>query len=83
MSLLREAEKCIANQKAHAAFNAFITPLRSSGPWLEQVKDADRRREQGLSIWKSVRSKQHMILYTNCFLPRQVPIEFGRPLDLR
>lgn len=52
MSLLREAEKCIVNQKAHAALNAFITPLRSSGPWLEQVKDADRRREQGMSIWE-------------------------------
>ncbi|OJJ81079.1 glutamyl-tRNA(Gln) amidotransferase subunit HER2 [Aspergillus glaucus CBS 516.65] len=47
MSLLREAEKCIANQKAHVALNAFITPLRSSGPWLEQVKDANRRRKQG------------------------------------
>lgn len=48
MSLLREAEKCIANQKAHAALNAFITPLRCSGSWLDRVKDADRRREQGM-----------------------------------
>lgn len=46
MSLLREAEKCLANQKAHAALNAFITPLRSSGPWLDRVRDADRRGEQ-------------------------------------
>lgn len=47
MSLLREAEKCIANQKAHSALNAFITPLRSSGPWLDRVRDADCRKEQG------------------------------------
>ena len=47
MSLLREAEKCIANQKAHSALKAFITPLRSSGPWLDRVRDADCRKEQG------------------------------------
>lgn len=58
MSLLREAEKCIANQKAHAALNAFITPLRSFGPWLEQVRDADRRREQGMYIYMEERSVQ-------------------------
>ena len=47
MSLLREAERLLANQRAHTALNAFITPLRSSGPWLDRVRDADRRREQG------------------------------------
>lgn len=47
MSLFREAERLLANQRAHTALNAFITPLRSSGPWLDRVRDADRRREQG------------------------------------
>ncbi|KAJ6115159.1 Glutamyl-tRNA(Gln) amidotransferase subunit A [Penicillium sp. IBT 16267x] len=46
MSLLREAEKCIANQHAHG-LNAFITPLPRAGPWLDRVREADRRREQG------------------------------------
>ncbi|KAJ5633049.1 Glutamyl-tRNA(Gln) amidotransferase subunit A [Penicillium lividum] len=46
MSLLREAEKCIANQHAHG-LNAFITLLPRAGQWLDRVKDADRRREQG------------------------------------
>lgn len=53
MSLLREAEKCIANQHVHA-LNAFITPLPRAGPWLDRVKEADRRREIG-------RSKHHPI----------------------
>ncbi|KAE8140375.1 amidase signature enzyme [Aspergillus pseudotamarii] len=48
MSLLREAEKCIANQKSHVALNAFITALQPSGQWREQVKDADLRTEQGI-----------------------------------
>ncbi|OGM41292.1 glutamyl-tRNA amidotransferase [Aspergillus bombycis] len=47
MSLLREAERCIANQKSHVALNAFITALQPSGPWREQVKDAHLRTEQG------------------------------------
>ncbi|KAJ5772016.1 Glutamyl-tRNA(Gln) amidotransferase subunit A [Penicillium odoratum] len=46
MSLLREAEKCIANQHAHS-LNAFITLLPRAGQWLDRVKEADRRREQG------------------------------------
>ncbi|KAI9036554.1 glutamyl-tRNA(Gln) amidotransferase subunit HER2 [Aspergillus affinis] len=47
MSLLREAERYIAKQQSSAALNAFITPLKPSGPWLDRVKDADRRREKG------------------------------------
>lgn len=47
MSLLREAEKCLANQKAYAGLNAFITPLQRSGSWLDRVRDADARRESG------------------------------------
>ncbi|EKV08493.1 Glutamyl-tRNA amidotransferase, A subunit, putative [Penicillium digitatum] len=46
MSLLREAEKCVANQYAHA-FNTFITPLSRAGPWLDRVKEADVRKEEG------------------------------------
>lgn len=48
MSLLREAEKCIANQHAHS-LNTFITPLPRAGQWLDRVKQADKRREQGVS----------------------------------
>jgi aspartyl-tRNA(Asn)/glutamyl-tRNA(Gln) amidotransferase subunit A len=48
MSLLREAEKCVANQKAFAGLNAFITPLQRSGPWLDSVREADIRRANGL-----------------------------------
>ena len=48
MSLLREAEKFVANQHAHA-FNAFITSLPRAGPWLDRVKEADRRHDQGTS----------------------------------
>ncbi|KAK2760036.1 Trimeric GatFAB AmidoTransferase(AdT) complex subunit [Arachnomyces sp. PD_36] len=47
MSLLREAEKCLASQKTYATLNAFITPLQRSGPWLERVKDAEARSERG------------------------------------
>ncbi|KAJ5101447.1 Glutamyl-tRNA(Gln) amidotransferase A subunit [Penicillium alfredii] len=44
MSLLREAERCIANHIP--SLNAFITPLRA-GQWLDRVREADRRKEQG------------------------------------
>ncbi|RAL04400.1 glutamyl-tRNA(Gln) amidotransferase subunit HER2 [Aspergillus ibericus CBS 121593] len=47
MSLLREAERCFANQGSHAALNALITTLHQSGQWLERVKDADARRTRG------------------------------------
>ncbi|KAJ6021691.1 Glutamyl-tRNA amidotransferase A subunit [Penicillium herquei] len=48
MSLLREAERFITNQNAQAqALNAFITPLPRAGQWVDRVKEADRRREQG------------------------------------
>lgn len=47
MSLLREAEKCLANQGSHAALNALITTLHQSGQWLERVRDADARRTRG------------------------------------
>ncbi|PWY64520.1 amidase signature enzyme [Aspergillus heteromorphus CBS 117.55] len=49
MSLLREAERCIANQGSHATLNALITTLQHLGPWLERVRDADTRRTQGTS----------------------------------
>ncbi|KAJ5152816.1 Glutamyl-tRNA(Gln) amidotransferase subunit A [Penicillium canariense] len=49
MSLLREAERCLANQNAHV-LNAFITPLPRAGQWLDRVREADRRSEQGKPI---------------------------------
>ncbi|KAL1956676.1 hypothetical protein VTO42DRAFT_6926 [Malbranchea cinnamomea] len=47
MSLLREAEKCLANQKTFASLNAFITPLQHSASWAERVKDAESRQSRG------------------------------------
>ncbi|KMU90455.1 glutamyl-tRNA(Gln) amidotransferase subunit A [Coccidioides immitis H538.4] len=47
MSLLREAERCLVNQKAFASLNAFVTPLDRVGSWIERVKDADARRKRG------------------------------------
>ncbi|PGH23010.1 aspartyl/glutamyl-tRNA(Asn/Gln) amidotransferase, A subunit [Polytolypa hystricis UAMH7299] len=44
MFLLREAERCLANQKTYASLNAFITPLKQAGPWLDRVRDAEARR---------------------------------------
>ncbi|KAF3401871.1 Glutamyl-tRNA [Penicillium rolfsii] len=46
MSLLREAERCLANQHANT-LNAFISPLPRAGQWLDRVKEADQRRKQG------------------------------------
>ncbi|OJJ45525.1 hypothetical protein ASPZODRAFT_2110317 [Penicilliopsis zonata CBS 506.65] len=45
MSLLREAERCVANQRAHAGLNALIAPLQRSEEWLSRVRQADIRRE--------------------------------------
>jgi hypothetical protein len=47
MSLLREAEKCLANQSVHSALNAFVSPLHAAGQWRDRVREADLRREQG------------------------------------
>lgn len=47
MSLLREAEKCIANQKLFAELNAFITPLKSLDSFADRIRDADGRRQNG------------------------------------
>lgn len=49
MSLLREAERCVANQYTRG-LNAFITPLLREGPWLDRVKEADVRKEEGSNI---------------------------------
>ncbi|CRG88710.1 aspartyl-tRNA(Asn)/glutamyl-tRNA (Gln) amidotransferase subunit A [Talaromyces islandicus] len=47
MSLLREAERCIANQTRFLELNSVITPLQSSAAWVQRVRDADVRRENG------------------------------------
>ncbi|EEH43947.2 aspartyl/glutamyl-tRNA(Asn/Gln) amidotransferase, A subunit [Paracoccidioides brasiliensis Pb18] len=47
MSLLREAERCLANQKTYANLNAFITRLRNAGTWRDRVSVAETRRERG------------------------------------
>ncbi|EFR05500.1 glutamyl-tRNA(Gln) amidotransferase subunit A [Nannizzia gypsea CBS 118893] len=44
MSFLREAEKCLLNQKAFANLNAFITPLERSATWVERLRAVDDRR---------------------------------------
>ncbi|KZF22692.1 glutamyl-tRNA amidotransferase subunit A [Xylona heveae TC161] len=48
MSLLREAERCIANQEAHHALNAFISRLQPAQE-LGAVKSAEERRTAGKS----------------------------------
>lgn len=50
MSLLREAERCLANQRKYASLNAFITPLDRVGSWVDRVKSAEARREQGMAL---------------------------------
>ncbi|QKX60153.1 uncharacterized protein TRUGW13939_07296 [Talaromyces rugulosus] len=47
MSLLREAERCIANHTRFLELNSVITPLQSSAAWVQRVRDADVRRENG------------------------------------
>ena len=47
MSLLREAERCLANQKTYAHLNAFITTLERSTSWRGRLQHADARRESG------------------------------------
>jgi len=54
MPLLREAERCLANQYA-LKLNSFITPLPRVGQWLDRVKEADRRREQGTKSFNTLR----------------------------
>jgi aspartyl-tRNA(Asn)/glutamyl-tRNA(Gln) amidotransferase subunit A len=62
MSLLREAERCLANQKAYSSLNAFITPLQQhSGPWWECVRDADRRRKSGIYYYYEVTEKKNSL----------------------
>lgn len=50
MSLLREAERCLSNQKLYSTLNAFITPLQGPAPILDRVRDADLRRDKGKEV---------------------------------
>ncbi|EGD89157.1 aspartyl/glutamyl-tRNA(Asn/Gln) amidotransferase, A subunit [Trichophyton rubrum D6] len=50
MSFLREAEKCLLNQKTFASLNAFITPLERSATWRERAQAADHRRGKDVAI---------------------------------
>lgn len=75
MSLLREAEKCVANQYAHG-FNAFITPLARAGSWLDRVKEADVRKEEGSNIGLPLSTSELTDMI------RETQVHSGRPLDL-
>jgi hypothetical protein len=75
MSLLREAERCVANQYAHN-FNAFITPLSRAGPWLDRVKEADARRDEGSSTGLPLSTSELTDMI------REIQVRSGRPLDL-
>lgn len=80
MSLLREAERFIANQHAQG-FNAFITPLPRAGRWLDRVKEADRRTEQGMyfeveNIFPST------VTDRSVNLNRDTQVACGRPSDI-
>lgn len=63
MSLLRRAEKCLANQQVHRLLNAFVYP-RDEGTWIQEhtwdLRDADTRRDGGTSI-KESSSKAYLI----------------------
>ncbi|PYH44642.1 glutamyl-tRNA(Gln) amidotransferase subunit HER2 [Aspergillus saccharolyticus JOP 1030-1] len=47
MSLLREAERCVANQSSCSSLNALISSWHQSCQWLDRVNKADSRRAQG------------------------------------
>ncbi|KAI5299317.1 Trimeric GatFAB AmidoTransferase(AdT) complex subunit, partial [Ascosphaera atra] len=49
MSLIREAERCLANQRTYANLNALIKPLQVAGAWRDRVAEADARGEKGAS----------------------------------
>lgn len=50
MSLLRNAQRCYANQQAHKLLNAFVTAPHD-GAWLQRqtrdLREADERRDEG------------------------------------
>jgi aspartyl-tRNA(Asn)/glutamyl-tRNA(Gln) amidotransferase subunit A len=50
MSLLRQAEQCILNQKTHASLNAFISPFfkQKDRRWLDRLKQAEERKQNGV-----------------------------------
>ena|SRR5579862_2288400 len=49
MSLLREAERCLANfQKFNKSLNAFINGVRDERTLLDRVKESDIRHESGM-----------------------------------
>ncbi|KAI5301997.1 Trimeric GatFAB AmidoTransferase(AdT) complex subunit, partial [Ascosphaera pollenicola] len=47
MSLVREAERCLANRTAYAKLNAFIAPPQQAESWRGRVAEAEARRETG------------------------------------
>src|SRR6266498_1719373 len=51
MSLLRQAEQYVLNQKTHVSLNAFISPFfkQNNQRWLDRLVDADKRRQNGTS----------------------------------
>lgn len=75
MSLLREAEKCIANQKLFTELNAFITPLQSLGSYADRLRDADARRENGIRLSNSLSNYRLL----TCFDDRNFQIPPRRP----
>lgn len=75
MSLLREAEKCIANQKLFTELNAFITPLQSLGSYADRIRDADIRRENGIQLSNSLSNNRLL----TCFDNRNLEIPPRRP----
>ena len=49
MSLLRDAERCFANQQSLKVLNAFISGVTSDQVVLRSVQEADSRKTRGLS----------------------------------
>lgn len=60
MSLLREAQRCLANQAARKSLNAFIT-LPDTAAVLRQVQDAESRSSQRKSHHSTMHSPRQLI----------------------
>ena len=54
MSLLRNAERCFANQHTHKLLNAFIATLKHDFPYEPELHGAEERNRDGELVWEKV-----------------------------
>jgi hypothetical protein len=69
------------NQHAQA-LNAFITPLPRAGQWLDRVKEADQRREQGTPTTSETYPFTGLNLTKQYYCDRKTQVRSRRALDL-